>query len=55
MNEPLTIRNATRADVPAIHAMVRELAEYEKLTHLCVGTEAQLAQELFGTETGFSK
>lgn len=28
--------------------LIRGLAEYEKLTHMVVGTEAQLARELFG-------
>ena len=48
MSDALDIRPATPADVPAILAMVRELAEFEKLTHLVVGTEAQLHADLFG-------
>jgi GNAT superfamily N-acetyltransferase len=35
--------------VPAIFSMVRELAEYEKLTHLLTGTEQDLQRDLFGT------
>src|SRR5438105_11282332 len=35
-------------DVPAIHGMIRELAEYEKLSHLVVSTEADVARALFG-------
>ncbi len=50
MTDELLIRNATRADVPALFAMVRELAEYEHLTHLCVATEAHLERELFSAE-----
>jgi len=50
MTDGLLIRNATRADVPALFAMVRELAEYEQLTHLCVATEAHLERGLFGPE-----
>ena len=42
------IRAATEQDVPAILAMIRELAEYEKLTHACVATEALLRENLFG-------
>jgi GNAT superfamily N-acetyltransferase len=42
------IRNATPADVPVIHAMVRELAEYEKALHEAQATEAQLREALFG-------
>ena len=38
---------ATEADVGAIMAMIRELAEFEKLSHLCVSTEADLARALF--------
>jgi GNAT superfamily N-acetyltransferase len=43
-----TIRPASRADVPAVHALIRALAEYEKLAHVCVGSEADLAEALFG-------
>ncbi|KIF69303.1 GCN5 family acetyltransferase [Streptomyces sp. AcH 505] len=42
------IRDATPADVPAIHAMVRELAEYEKALDEARATEAQLHEALFG-------
>ena len=42
------IRPARRADVPAILGMIRALAEYEKLAHLCVATEADVENALFG-------
>ncbi|MEU6880831.1 GNAT family N-acetyltransferase [Streptomyces sp. NPDC046712] len=42
------IRTATPADVPAIHAMVRELAEYEKALDEVRATEEQLREALFG-------
>jgi GNAT superfamily N-acetyltransferase len=42
------IRPAQPGDVPTIHAMIGALAEFEKLAHLCVGTEAHLAEALFG-------
>ena len=42
-----TIHSATRADAPAIHALVRELAVYEKLEHLMVSTPADFERELF--------
>ncbi|WP_406284087.1 GNAT family N-acetyltransferase [Embleya sp. NBC_00896] len=42
------IREATAADIPAIHALVRELAEYEKCLHEVKSTEAQLHTALFG-------
>ncbi len=42
------IRPAAPADVGAMLALMRELAEFEKLTHLFVGTEQSLAEALFG-------
>ena len=45
-----TLRPAQREDVAAIHGMVRELAEYEKLTHLVTGSAADLERELFGAQ-----
>lgn len=48
--EPTTgfrIQPATSADVPDILDMIRALADYEKLSHLCVATEADLARNLF--------
>ena len=44
-----TIRAATAADVGAVHALMYELAEFEKLTHLFTGTADGLADALFGT------
>lgn len=43
-----TIRPATSADVVAIHALVRDLAVYEKLEHLMVSTPDDFHRELFG-------
>jgi GNAT superfamily N-acetyltransferase len=43
-----TIRPAARADVPAVHGLIRELAAYEKLEHLCTGTPQALDDALFG-------
>ncbi len=42
------ITSATAADVPHIHALIHALAEYERLAHLVVGTEAELREALFG-------
>ncbi|MEW2397768.1 GNAT family N-acetyltransferase [Streptomyces sp. NPDC046862] len=42
------MRTATPADVPVIHAMVRELAAYEKALEEARASEAQLAEALFG-------
>ena len=39
---------ATPRDVPDVLAMIEALAEYEKLRHLCVATEAGLHAALFG-------
>jgi GNAT superfamily N-acetyltransferase len=42
------LRFATAADVPVILAFIRELAEYERLSHEAVADEAALAEHLFG-------
>jgi GNAT superfamily N-acetyltransferase len=44
-----TIRAATPADVSAIYALMLELAEFEKLTHLFIATEPGVRDALFGT------
>jgi GNAT superfamily N-acetyltransferase len=48
MADHINIRNATRADVPLIFAFIRELAEYERLSHEVVATEDQISKTLFG-------
>jgi len=40
---------ATPRDIPDILAMIGALADFEKLRHLCVATEAGLRAALFGT------
>ncbi|MBM3366831.1 MAG: GNAT family N-acetyltransferase [Betaproteobacteria bacterium] len=42
------IRPAQPQDIGVLHALIRGLAEYEKLAHQAVGTPAQLHTELFG-------
>jgi GNAT superfamily N-acetyltransferase len=42
------IRAAEPADIGAMLALMRELAEFEKLTHLFVATEESLREALFG-------
>ncbi|MEU4201756.1 GNAT family N-acetyltransferase [Streptomyces sp. NPDC045470] len=42
------IRTATVDDVPVIHTMIRELAEYERARESAKATEAQLREALFG-------
>ncbi|MER7566021.1 GNAT family N-acetyltransferase [Streptomyces sp. NPDC097941] len=42
------IRPATPADIPAIHALIRELADYERALSEAKATEEQLHEALFG-------
>lgn len=44
----LRVDPATRADVPAVYALMRGLAVYEKLEHAFVATEGDLEKALFG-------
>ena len=44
----LEVRGATREDVPLVLDLIRELAEYEKLSHEVVVTEDSLLEWLFG-------
>ncbi len=46
----VSIRPAAPSDAAAIHALIRELAEYERLTQLCTGSTADLAAALFGPQ-----
>ena len=48
MSDDLTIRAATAQDVPLILQLIRGLAEYEKLAHEVVASEADLRDSLFG-------
>lgn len=48
MSAGVSLRPATLADVPVILDLIRGLAEYEKLAHQCIATEAALAESLFG-------
>ncbi|MBD8658162.1 GNAT family N-acetyltransferase [Oxalobacteraceae sp. CFBP 13730] len=45
---PFSIRPARPSDVAHIHAMIVELAVFEKLEHMVVATEALLHEGLFG-------
>lgn len=49
----VTIRPATPADVPALLALIRELATYEKKRHKAVVTEADLLRDGFGPNSKF--
>lgn len=44
------VRTAVEGDVASIHRFIFALAEYEKLTHEVVATEAMLHEALFGAE-----
>ncbi len=44
---PVTIRPATRADLADVRRLVRGLAEYEKLAHVFIATEADFDSMLF--------
>ncbi|HZK82799.1 MAG TPA: GNAT family N-acetyltransferase [Humisphaera sp.] len=46
--ENLSILPATSTDVPLILELIRGIAEYEKLSHEVVATEALLREHLFG-------
>jgi GNAT superfamily N-acetyltransferase len=50
VDDAYALRAATPADVPAILACIRGLAEYERLAHQCTATEALLHETLFGRE-----
>ena len=45
------IAAARPADVPAVLAMIRALADFERLSHLCVATENQLSAALFAEDS----
>lgn len=44
----VTIRTATVDDVPLIRELIEGLAEYERLSHECMATDALLHETLFG-------
>jgi GNAT superfamily N-acetyltransferase len=44
----MTFRPATPSDIPALLALIRELAAYEHLSHACTATEDALREHLFG-------
>lgn len=51
MKNKIVIRKALPADVPAIISLIKELAEYERLSQEVEITELQLHNALFGSET----
>jgi GNAT superfamily N-acetyltransferase len=52
MKQAHTLRAAEPQDVPAIVGLIRELAEFEKLSHLCQASAESLTPHLFGHQPG---
>jgi GNAT superfamily N-acetyltransferase len=48
MEKRFLIRSAQPADVPEVLRLIHELAVYEKLEHMAIGTEQALHDALFG-------
>ncbi|PJA98231.1 MAG: N-acetyltransferase [Ignavibacteriales bacterium CG_4_9_14_3_um_filter_30_11] len=44
----IKIRTATKNDMPIILTLIREIAEYEKLSHEVVATKEKVRETLFG-------
>jgi GNAT superfamily N-acetyltransferase len=49
----LAIRSATAADAPLLTTLIRELAEFERLSHEAGLTEADIARDGFGAAPKF--
>jgi GNAT superfamily N-acetyltransferase len=47
-NEHITIREAGVADAPLVFALIKELAEFERIPHEVVATEETIRESLFG-------
>ena len=50
MTELFEIKKTTRDDIPLIFSFIKELAEYERLSHEVVATEETLTKMLFGNK-----
>jgi GNAT superfamily N-acetyltransferase len=48
MRPVFVIRAVMPSDIPELRAMIRALADFEKLSHLCVVSEVDLSDALFG-------
>ena len=46
---PIEIRSATEADVAVVLELIRDLAEYEKMSHVLTATEERVRETLFGS------
>ncbi len=51
MESEIIIRKARRDDIPFVHALIRELAEFEEAPLEVELTAAQLEQDCFGTKS----
>jgi GNAT superfamily N-acetyltransferase len=51
--EPITLRPATKADVPTILRLIRGIAEYERLAHEVKATQPLLREHGFGPRRVF--
>lgn len=51
-DDSISVRFATVEDVPLIHALICELAEYERLADAVTSSPAQLAEAIFGGGPG---
>lgn len=49
MTKQIRVAPAAESDVPLILSFIRKLAEYEKLSHLVVATEANISENVFGS------
>ena len=43
----ILVRSASTEDVPLIHSFIKELAEYDRLSHEVVATKEMLREQLF--------
>ncbi len=50
MTDSFQIKQATVQDVPLILSFIKDLAEYEKLSHEVMATEESLRESLFGAK-----
>jgi GNAT superfamily N-acetyltransferase len=50
-NQAVHIRPATPSDVPRVHSMIAQLADYERARERAVGSQDLLAQALFGPDS----
>ena len=49
----MLIRKATRADIPAVHRLIKELATFEKAPDAVTNTVADMAEDCFGERPVF--